>query len=229
MVSVKFVKIPSIAIVRLSVYARNLDLLEQKGVEVISSGRLADICGVNPAQVRKDLAYFGQFGVRGVGYYVKELLPEIRKILGLDKEWRLGLVGAGNLGSALLRHAEFVHGSYTFVAAFDRKPERIGATIGGVEILPLEAMHGQIKKKGVEIGVIAVKPTRAQNAADLLVKAGVKGIMNFAPVHLQCPSKVSVENIDFGLRLERLFYRLTPPQSKRHRAHKTSGWVIAPK
>jgi len=226
---VKFVKIPSIVITRLSVYARNLDLLDQKGEEVISSGRLADICGVNPAQIRKDLAYFGQFGVRGVGYYVKELLPEIRKILGLDKEWRLGLVGAGNLGSALLRHAEFVRGSYTFVAAFDRKPKRIGATIGGVDISPLEAMNGLVKKTSVEIGVIAVKPTWAQNAADLLVKAGVKGIMNFAPVHLQCPSRISVENIDFGLRLERLFFRLTPPQSKRHRVHMKSEWVIAPK
>ncbi|MBW2170460.1 MAG: redox-sensing transcriptional repressor Rex [Deltaproteobacteria bacterium] len=225
----KFVKIPSIAIARLSVYARNLDLLDQKGVEVISSGRLADICGVNPAQIRKDLAYFGQFGVRGVGYYVQELLPEIRKILGLDKEWRLGLVGAGNLGSALLRHAEFIHGSYTFVAAFDRKPKRIGATIGGVDVSPLEAMSRLVKKNGVEIGVIAVKPTWAQDTADLLVKAGVKGIMNFAPVHLQCPSQIFVENIDFGLRLERLFYRLTPPQSKRHRVHMKSGWVIAPK
>ncbi|MBW1859402.1 MAG: redox-sensing transcriptional repressor Rex [Deltaproteobacteria bacterium] len=208
----KFVKIPSIAIARLSVYARNLDLLDQKGVEVISSGRLADICGV-----------------RGVGYYVQELLPEIRKILGLDKEWRLGLVGAGNLGSALLRHAEFIHGSYTFVAAFDRKPKRIGATIGGVDVSPLEAMSRLVKKNGVEIGVIAVKPTWAQDTADLLVKAGVKGIMNFAPVHLQCPSQIFVENIDFGLRLERLFYRLTPPQSKRHRVHMKSGWVIAPK
>jgi redox-sensing transcriptional repressor len=226
---VKFVKIPSIAITRLSVYARNIEILEQKGMEVISSGRLADICGVNPAQIRKDLAYFGQFGVRGVGYYVKELLPEIRKILGLDKVWRLGLVGAGNLGSALLRHAEFVEGSYTFVAAFDRKPKRIGATIGGVEISPLEAMNRVIKKTGVEIGVIAVKPAWAQKAADMLIKAGVKGIMNFAPVHLQCPSQVAVENIDFGLRLEHLFYSLTPPQSKRHRVHMKSGWVIAPK
>jgi redox-sensing transcriptional repressor len=222
-------KIPSIAITRLSVYARNLDLLDRKGVEVISSGRLADICGVNPAQIRKDLAYFGQFGVRGVGYYVKELLLEIRKILGLDKEWRLGLVGAGNLGSALLKHAEFIDGSYTFVAAFDRKPKRIGATIGGVEISPLEAMNRLVKKTGVEIGVIAVKPTWAQKAADLLVKAGVKGIMNFAPVHLQCPSEILVENFDFGLRLEVLCYRLTPPKSRRHRVHVKFGWVSAPK
>ncbi|MBW1896354.1 MAG: redox-sensing transcriptional repressor Rex, partial [Deltaproteobacteria bacterium] len=97
----KFAKIPSIVISRLSVYARNLELIDRKGVEVVSSRSLADACGVNPAQIRKDLAYFGQFGIRGVGYYVKELSLEIRKILGLNTKWRLGLVGVGNLGSAL--------------------------------------------------------------------------------------------------------------------------------
>jgi len=216
---VKFVQIPSIAITRLSVYARNLEVLDQKGVEVVSSGRLADICGVNPAQIRKDLAYFGQFGVRGVGYYVKELLFEISKILGLDKKWRLGLVGAGNLGSALLRHSQFIDRSYTFVAAFDRKPKRIGATIGGVEIAPVEAMNRLLKETGVEIGVIAVKPVWAQKAADMLVKAGIRGILNFAPIQIQCPTHVSIENVDFSLKLEVLCYRLTPAKSRRNGIH----------
>jgi redox-sensing transcriptional repressor len=228
-VLVKFVKIPSIAITRLSVYARNLEILDQRDVEVVSSGRLADICGVNPAQIRKDLAYFGQFGVRGVGYYVKELLSEIRKILGLDKQWRLALVGAGNLGSALLRHAQFIDRAYSFVAAFDRKPKRIGATIGGIEIAPLEAMNRVIKEKGVEIGVIAVKPEWAQKASDRLVKAGVRGILNFAPTQLQCPARVFVENVDFSLKLEVLCYRLKPAKSPRHRIHMKSGWVTVPK
>jgi redox-sensing transcriptional repressor len=226
---VKFVKIPPIAITRLSVYARNLEILDQKDVEVVSSGRLADICGVNPAQIRKDLAYFGQFGVRGVGYYVKELLSEIRKILGLDKQWRLGLVGAGNLGSALLRHAEFIDRRYTFVAAFDRKPKRIGATIGGVEIAPLEAMNRVVKETGVEIGVIAVKPTWAQKASDRLVKAGVRGILNFAPIQLQCPADVFVENVDFSLKLEVLCFKLMPAKLRKHRIHMKAGWVIAQK
>jgi redox-sensing transcriptional repressor len=223
------VKIPSVAITRLSVYARNLELLDQKGVEVVSSGRLADACGVNPAQIRKDLAYFGQFGVRGVGYYVKELSLEIRRILSLDKTWRLCVVGVGNLGSALLRHAQFIHGSYTFVAAFDGKPKRIGAKIGGIEVSPIKAIKNVVKKTDAEIGVIAVKPELAQKAADMLVKAGVRGILNFAPIQLQCPAKVCIENVDFGLRLEVLYYKLTTASSRRHRNRMKSGRVIAPK
>jgi len=220
---VKFIKIPSIVITRLSIYAKNLELLDQKGVEVVSSVRLADICGINPAQIRKDLAYFGQFGVRGVGYYVTELLFEIKKILGLDKEWRLGLVGVGNLGWALLRHAQFVDKGYTFVAAFDRKPKRVGLKIGDIEVTPLEDIGRTVKKKGIEIGVIAVKPRWAQNNADLLVRAGVCGILNFAPVQLQCPANVFVENIDFSLKFDVLCYRLTSSKSRRHRVRSRLG------
>lgn len=219
----KFIKIPSIVITRLSIYAKNLELLDQKGVEVVSSVRLADICGINPAQIRKDLAYFGQFGVRGVGYYVAELLFEIKKILGLDKEWRLGLVGVGNLGWALLKHAQFVDKGYTFVAAFDRKPKRIGLKIGDIEVTPLEDIVRTVKKKGIEIGVIAVKPRWAQNNADLLVRAGVCGILNFAPVQLQCPANVFVENIDFSLKFDVLCYRLTSSKSRRHRVYSRLG------
>jgi redox-sensing transcriptional repressor len=216
----KSVKIPSIAITRLAVYARNLELLDQEGVEVISSAHLADICGINSAQVRKDLTYFGQFGIRGVGYYVKELLFETRKLFGLDREWRLGLVGVGNLGWALLRHAAFMSHGYTFVAAFDGKPKRIGTKIGDVEVAPLEAMNRLVKEKDVEIGVIAVKPELAQKVADMLVKVGICGIMNYAPVQLQCPAHVFVENVDFSLKLDILRYRLTSRRSRGHRTHR---------
>jgi redox-sensing transcriptional repressor len=203
------VKIPAIAISRLSVYGRHLASLEQKGQEVISSGRLADMCGVNPAQIRKDLAYFGEFGVRGVGYYVKELLFEIRKILGADKAWRLGLVGVGNLGSALLRHASFAARGYRFVAAFDKKPKRIGMEIGGVKVEPLKAINHVIHDRQIDIGVIAVEPEGAQRVVDRLVRAGISGILNFAPTQIQCPPHVSVENVDFSLKLDMLCYRLT--------------------
>ncbi len=202
-------KVPSIAISRLSVYARSLAVLDENGVEVVSSGGLADICGVNPAQIRKDLAYFGEFGVRGVGYYVKELLFETRRILGADRQWRLALVGVGNLGWALLRHVRMADHGYTFVAAFDKRPKRIGIKIGDVRIAPLEAMSSAIKDKRIDIGVIAVKPEEAQEAVDILVRAGVCGILNFAPRQLQCPAHVHVENADFSLKLDMLFYRLT--------------------
>lgn len=213
----KDLSIPAIAIARLSVYARNLESLAKRGVEVVSSGRLAEICGVNPAQIRKDLAYFGQFGVRGVGYYVKELLIEIGKILGMDREWRLGLVGVGNLGSALLRHAYYEKQGYVFVAAFDRKPQRIGAKIGDVEVSPMDALDRVAREKGMEIGVIAVKPDWAQAAADMLVKANVLGIMNFSPVQLQCPPRVCVENVDYSLKLDVLTYKLTSARLRRSR------------
>lgn len=214
---VKSVKIPSIAITRLAVYARNLELLDQEDVEVTSSARLADICGINPAQVRKDLTYFGIVGVRGVGYFVKELLFETRKIFGLDREWRLGLVGVGNLGWAILRHAQFMSHGYAFVVAFDGKPNRIGTRIGDIEIAPLEAMNSVVKEKGVEIGVIATKPEFAQKVANMLVSAGVCGILNYAPAQIQCPAHIFVENIDFSLSLDILRYRLTSAKSKGHR------------
>ena len=183
--------------------------MDQKGVEVVSSAGLAGICGVNPAQIRKDLGYFGQFGIRGVGYYVKELVYEIHKILGLEKEWRLALVGVGNLGSALLGHAQFFHQGYTFVAAFETDPKRIGLQIGDITVAPVKAMKRLVMEKGVEIGVIAVGPRWAQQAADKFVRAGVRGILNFAPVQLKCPSDLHVENVDFTRKLDMLCYRLT--------------------
>ncbi len=201
-------KIPAIAISRLSVYARHLALLKEKGTEVISSGHLADICGVNPAQIRKDLGYFGDFGVRGVGYYVQELLFEIRKILGSDQQWRLGLVGVGNLGLALLKHREFTNNGYTFVAAFDKRVKKIGMEIDGLKVQPLEAINYVIEKKSVEIGVIAVKPVLAQEVADILIRAGIHGILNFSPVQIECPTHVSIENVDFSIKLEKLCYKI---------------------
>jgi len=205
----KSVNIPPIAIKRLSLYARNLALLDQKGVEVVSSAGLADICRVNPAQIRKDLGYFGQFGIRGVGYYVKELVYEIHKILGLEKEWRLALVGVGNLGSALLGHAQLLNQGYAFVAAFETDPKRIGMQVGDITVAPVKAMKRLVMEKGVEIGVIAVGPRWAQQAADKFVGAGVRGILNFAPVPLQCPGDLHVENLDFTRKLDMLCYRLT--------------------
>jgi len=210
----KSVNIPDIAVARLSLYARNLALLDRKGVEMVSSATLADICGVNPAQIRKDLAYFGEFGIRGLGYYVKELLYEIRKILGLEKEWRLALVGVGRLGTALLKDVQFLNQGYVFVAAFERDPERIGTQVGDVAVASLDAINPLVKEKGVELGVIAVGPPWAQEAADRLVDAGVCGVLNFAPVQLQCPAYVHVENVDLTLKLDVLSFKLTWPTSK---------------
>jgi redox-sensing transcriptional repressor len=213
----KSANIPDIAITRLSRYARNLAVLEQKGVEMVSSARLAEICGVNPAQIRKDLAYFGEFGTRGLGYYVKELLYEIRNILGLEKKWRLALVGVSGLGAALLRDADFVNHGYIFVAAFEKDPEKIGMHIGDLTVASIEAITSLVQEKRVELGVIAVGSPWAQEAADRLVGAGVNGVLNFAPVELQCPHHVCIENVDLTLKLDVLSYKLTAPASRQQR------------
>lgn len=201
-------KIPAITVRRLSVYATHLARLEAVGTEVISSGGLADLCGCNPAQIRKDLGYFGDFGVRGVGYYVQELLFEIRKILGGDKQWRLGLVGVGNLGCALLKHGQSSNGGYHFVAAFDKKEKRVGLEIAGVRIDPLEAINDAVENRRVEIGVIAVKSAWAQEMADMLIRAGICGILNFSFAQIECPPHVPVENVDFSRKFDELCYQI---------------------
>jgi len=206
----KFLKIPAATITRLSLYTRALETLIKEQVTVVSSKRLAELCGVNPAQIRKDLAYFGQFGVRGVGYYVKELLFDIKKILGLHREWKLAIVGVGNLGCALVAHENFTRQGYRFVAAFDADPMKIGRKlVTGLLINPPSEMHAICREKQVEMGVICTPAEFAQDIANRLVDAGVKAILNFAPTQIQAPDGVKVENVDFSVKLDNLAYYLT--------------------
>ncbi len=208
----KFLKIPSATITRLSIYSRALEELSTEQVPVVSSKRLAELCGVNPAQIRKDLAYFGQFGVRGVGYYVKELLFDIKKILGLNKEWNLAIVGMGNLGCALVAHENFAKQGYRFVAAFDVDPMKVGRRLAsGLQIHPLEELEAVCRETGAEIGVICTPAEKAQEIAVRLHSVPLRGILNFAPVQIQCPEGTTckVENVDFTVKLDNLAYHLT--------------------
>ncbi len=206
----KFAKIPMATITRLSIYMRKLDELMAKEVEVISSERLAKQCGVNPAQIRKDLAYFGEFGVRGVGYQVKDLQSEIETILGLNREWNMALFGVGNLGSALIRHGNFLKYDYRFVAAFDVDPQKIGKRLpNGLIIEHTDRFEHIVKERNVEIGIIAVPPASAQIVANLLILAGINGILNFSPVQIQVPDCCRVENVDFSIRLDNLAYHIS--------------------
>ncbi len=206
----KFLKIPAATITRLSLYTRALEGLVKEQVTVVSSKRLAELCGVNPAQIRKDLAYFGQFGVRGVGYYVKELLFDIKKILGLHREWNLAIVGVGNLGCALVAHENFTRQGYRFVAAFDADPMKIGRKlVTGLMINPPNQMHTICREKHVEMGVICTPADFAQEIANRLVDAGVKALLNFAPTQIQAPEGIKVENVDFSVKLDNLAYFLT--------------------
>ncbi len=206
----KFSKIPSATITRLSLYSRALEELIHSQVNIIASDKLAQKCGVNPAQVRKDLAYFGEFGVRGVGYFVKELLFEIKKILGLNRRWRMALVGIGNLGLALVAHENFAKQGYEFVAVFDVDPKKVGRRLpSGQMIHSIDELDTVIKEKNIEIGVIATPAVHAQATARRLIDAGIKAILNFAPLQIQMPEGFIVENVDFTVKLDNLAYHLT--------------------
>jgi redox-sensing transcriptional repressor len=207
---VKESKIPGATIERIALYARPLERLMQKGEQLVSSERLAELCNVNPAQVRKDLSYFGEFGVRGIGYDVLDLLKEIRKILVSDREWKMGIVGIGDLGMALVENANFAKRGYKFVAAFDMDPQKIGKQLPcGLVIQSLEDLKTLRQDLGIEVGVIATPPSQAQSAADMLIEAGIKAILNFSPVQLRQPKGCLMENVDFSVTLDDLAYHLS--------------------
>jgi len=210
----KYTKIPEATIRRLSRYSRCLEEMESIGEKVVSSAQLANKCLVNAAQVRKDLAYFGEFGIRGVGYYVGDLLQDIKRILGLNKEWRMAVIGVGNLGSALLSYKDFLKQNYKIVAAFDIDPPkvigRVSEKVGKpVEILHVTRLKEVAKERKIEIGLITTPPSEAQNVANQLVEADVKGILNFAPAQVNVPDGYMVKDVFFTTILDNLAYLLS--------------------
>jgi len=210
----KYTKIPEATIRRLSRYSRCLEEMDERGEKVVSSAQLANICMVNAAQVRKDLAYFGEFGIRGVGYYVRDLLHDIKRILGLNREWRMALIGVGNLGSSLLSYKDFLKQNYKIVAAFDIDPPkvigRVSEKLGKpVEVLHINRIKEVAKERKIEIGLITTPPSEAQSVANLLVEAEVRGILNFAPVQIILPEGYVVKNVFFTNILDNLAYLLS--------------------
>ena len=205
----KALKIPGPTIERLALYTRSLEVLLKSDAILISSEKLAELCGVSSAQVRKDLAYFGEFGVRGVGYDTRDLLREIKKILATDREWTLCIVGMGNLGNALIENENFRKRGYRFVAAFDSAPKKIGKILPcGLAIESADKIRQVASSLRFEIGVITTPRTAAQRVADLLMDAGIKAILNFAPTQVRSTEHCPVENVDFTVRLENLAYHL---------------------
>lgn len=202
-------RIPDVSTKRLSAYLRALALLANEGVDTISSSSLADRVNSNPAQVRKDLAYFGQFGRPGKGYNVKRLKEEIRKILGLNRRWPCILVGAGDLGSALCSHRSFNREGFQIKAIFDNNPDKIGKTWGPGKIEDAKRLPSVVKRLKIRIGIIAVPAHAAQEVADRLTTSGVKAILNFAPKKLSIPSGVRLHNVDLSGELENLAYYLS--------------------
>lgn len=173
-----------------------------------SSEEITGFLNVSPVQFRKDLSYFGGFGKRGVGYDVRALAKDIERILGTDVVWKIAIIGAGKLGSALLGYSGFLEFNIQIVAAFDNNPERIGKTRQGIKIEDARAMRETLRDRGIKIAVLAVPAEAAQKVGEELAGCGVRAILNFAPVNLVLPKDVSVANVDMASELESLIYRL---------------------
>jgi|TARA_B100000959_G_scaffold273964_1_gene325179 redox-sensing transcriptional repressor len=200
------VEIPKKAIYRLSLYQRCLSKLHENGKETVSSSALAGAAGVKPAQLRKDLTYFGQFGTRGLGYSVTELRDAIREALGREQLQPVIMVGAGNLGVALLRYRGFEKEGFEVVAAFDAVPEAVVSRGISVPVYGQGEVTRFIRENDVRLAILCVPGGVAQEAANELVGAGVQGILNFSPTLLQVPDAVTVNNVDLALELENLSY-----------------------
>ena len=199
----------------MSLYLRELEQLGAEGKKTISSRKLARMLGVTDAQVRKDFAYFGQFGYPGVGYRCRELAEEIKRILGTDRVWSVALVGCGNLGRALLGHRGFQSKGFRIVRAFDVEKEIVGSKIEGIEVQHLSELTEELcQEQGIHLGILAVPATAAEQVVDRLVKAGITGILNFAPVMLNLSKSVTVAGVDLAIELEQLSFAVVKQLEK---------------
>jgi redox-sensing transcriptional repressor len=199
-------RIPEATVARLPVYLQVLAYQAAAGVENMSSEELAERAGVNAAKVRKDLSYLGSYGTRGVGYEVESLVYQIRRELGLDHDWPVVIVGAGNLGQALAGYGGFNDRGFPVVGIFDIDDDKVDTVVGGTRVRTLDDLAQVVAARNVSIGVIATPPTAAQDVADRLVKAGVTSILNFAPVVLSVPVGISVRKVDLAVELQILSY-----------------------
>ena len=197
---------------RLSLYLRFLEEFEERGLTTISSDELAARGGTTSAQVRKDLSFFGSFGKRGLGYSVPELSSRLRKILGLEREWRVIIIGAGKIGAALAQYHGFIERGFRITAIYDNDPQKIGREVDGLTVRPIECLPTDAESAEAEIAVIAVPANAAQATADLVVEAGIQAIMSFAPRRLTVPEEVAVKMVNMAMELEGLSFALTNRQ-----------------
>lgn len=204
----RYHKIPDETVRRLPIYLREVLVLSEKGHEKVSSKRLAEFLGINPWQIRKDFSYFGDFGTPGVGYDTSKLQKKISKILRLDNSHKAVLVGVGNLGSAVMAYGEFGTYGLDIVAAFDKDHKKIGKTKNNITIEDVSKISS-IKRRKIDLGIIAVPAEDAQAVADDMVKAGVKGILNFSTRHIVVQKKIKVISIDIAMDLARLPYYMS--------------------
>ncbi|MBN2470007.1 MAG: redox-sensing transcriptional repressor Rex [Anaerolineae bacterium] len=204
--------IPDIVIGRLPIYLRELTLLSQEGYEVTSSHELGERLGISSAQIRKDLSwfgrYFGPFGKQGTGYNIPYLLEQLRKILQLDHDWPVALVGAGDLGRALARYGGFSHRGFRITMIFDNDQAKIGSYVGNIRVLSTADLQAELQNSGIQIAMVAVPSSAAQAVTDQLVKSGIRAILNYAPIVLSVPEGVRVQHIDPAAHLQHMTYYL---------------------
>jgi redox-sensing transcriptional repressor len=194
---------------RLSAYLRFLEDFEGRGLTTISSDELAKRGGTTSAQVRKDLSFFGSFGKRGLGYSVPELSRQLRDILGLGREWRVVIIGAGKIGAALAQYRGFRQRGFVILGAYDDNPDKIGKTVEGMAVADIEQMERDFQRDQPDIVVLTVPAEAAQRILDRVVKTGVKAVLNFAPTQLQAPPDVTVKTVNMAMELEGLSFALT--------------------
>ena len=212
-ISLKKKSIPSVTINRLSIYHRCLEKIleteKRKELKIISSFKIAEMTGINSAQIRKDLAYFGEFGKRGLGYPLIDLSRELKKILGLDKKWSVIIAGAGNLGKALVKYKGFQKRGFIIKGIFDNNPSKIGKKLGHIFIYDIKEVEKFIQAENINIGILVVPADSAQEVADKMVAGGIKAILNFAPVHIVLQPEIKIHNVDLSIEFEGLTYYLS--------------------
>ena len=201
-------EVPEVVIDRLPQYVRTLSQLLESGVEVTNSQQLGAQLQVTPAQIRKDLSYFGRFGKQGRGYRVRHLLTELKQILGLDSEWNVAVIGVGRLGNAILNYPGFNPDGFHLVAAFDNNPDNLGRVVGGVAVQAMNDLADTVAAREITIAIVAVPSAHTQAVVDQLVACGVRAILNYTPINAQVPAGVRIRNIDPVLALQSMTYYL---------------------
>ena len=201
-------EIPNIIVGRLPLYLRSLQRMKKEDRQITSSQELGERLGISAAQIRKDLSQFGEFGKQGTGYNIDYLIEQIRRILHIDQEWDIAVIGAGDIGSAVARYKGFANRGFRVTVIFDSDPGRIGTQIGEFAVQDSAHMVDMIKKTGIRIAMITVPAAKAQQVAEQLVEAGIQAILNYAPINLNVPGNVLVQYIDPSIHLQRMTYYL---------------------
>jgi redox-sensing transcriptional repressor len=200
--------IPDIVVGRLPLYLRVLSQLAQEGRQITSSQELGQRLGISSAQIRKDLSHFGEFGKQGTGYDVQFLSQQLQRILHVDHEWKVVLVGAGDLGHALARYGGFAHRGFRITHIFDSAPDKVGMVINSIEVLHVDTLIGVVREAGIRVAMVAVPAEVAQKVTDMLVEAGVRAVLNYAPITLSVPEHVRVQHIDPVTHMQRMTFYL---------------------